>query len=556
VLSIEDYIASRKKKDKLDEFDFKKHSENMGVVIQYVMDYFNQYLNLEDYSYEQMKMHQTVDKFKAGLMERYPSTYEFIVSYYWESKKRLDIYVEKAFREMEDCELFYLPEDYRKVAEYVCKDKLNISPSDELLNNISVMAKEYCSTRTEKPSLSGMKEMDNLIIDWVLDVYRNFHINLLEYARDISYSFYDRYIQREYDGSTETHYSINKYDYRYQNNPFNINDIYERNKHREFVSDHKGELEMLIMYYWLFEDVKDPDYWPEYVTLCITNERVNLASQKRILKPVSVSGLDYPSEINTNVKFIETANGIIKENPGANYILCITYDKMNDDAMWKDKDTLDIMLSNLHTSFKVFGAPELLEFISPYSTPGYNEEAFFNKYQLFEKSMRSYSKMKIAIINGYTKSNKGKSYLYSTVEDIVRLRNTCKEMKLQLKLAVDLTDRSGKNSLKSNIQDMVNTLATMRNFIVGLHINDIGSWGRNSYIYENDKRHEYINTMDYPSLSTFIAGLSMVLQDSRTRYFIPNFVKNSDALEILVDTLYRGGCYFESGVTDLEEERN
>jgi len=50
MLTIEDYIASRKKKDKLDEFDFQKHSENMGAVIQYVMDYFNEYLNLEDYN--------------------------------------------------------------------------------------------------------------------------------------------------------------------------------------------------------------------------------------------------------------------------------------------------------------------------------------------------------------------------------------------------------------------------------------------------------------------------------------------------------------------------
>jgi len=82
VLSIEDYIASRKKKDKLDEFNFKNHSVNMGTVIQYVMDYFNQYLNIEDYSYEQIKMQQAVDKFKAGLMERYPTSYEFIVSYY------------------------------------------------------------------------------------------------------------------------------------------------------------------------------------------------------------------------------------------------------------------------------------------------------------------------------------------------------------------------------------------------------------------------------------------------------------------------------------------
>lgn len=41
---IEDYIHMRKGKDKLDEFDFSKRSENMGTIIQYVSEYFNDYL--------------------------------------------------------------------------------------------------------------------------------------------------------------------------------------------------------------------------------------------------------------------------------------------------------------------------------------------------------------------------------------------------------------------------------------------------------------------------------------------------------------------------------
>ena len=45
MLSVEEYIAKRKKKDNLNEFDFKLHSENMSTVIQYVMDYFNNYVN-------------------------------------------------------------------------------------------------------------------------------------------------------------------------------------------------------------------------------------------------------------------------------------------------------------------------------------------------------------------------------------------------------------------------------------------------------------------------------------------------------------------------------
>lgn len=58
MFTIEEYILNRKKKDKLNEFDFEKHSENMAKVIQYVTEYFNTYLNIEDYNFEQIKTQQ------------------------------------------------------------------------------------------------------------------------------------------------------------------------------------------------------------------------------------------------------------------------------------------------------------------------------------------------------------------------------------------------------------------------------------------------------------------------------------------------------------------
>ena len=552
MLTIEDYIASRKKKDKLDEFDFQKHSENMGAVIQYVMEYFNEYLNLEDYSYEQVKTQQVIDKFKEGIVENFPTTYEFIISYYWSNKKRVDKLVSKAYEEIEDIEIFYLPEDDRKVAEYVCKNKLKVVATEELLSNITIMSKEYRESQIEKPSISDMKELDNAISDWVIEVYRKYNVNLLDFAREISYKFYERYVDREYDGQTKTHYYINKYDYRYQDNPFNINDIYNRNKHREFIDDHKGELEMLIMYFWLLEDVHDESYWPEYVNLSIENERVILAGKKRILKPVLVKGVAYTSDIHSTTNYIETKNGILKESPGKNYILSIVYEKSNDE-IWKDKDALNNIIKNLHQSFKQFGTPELLEFLSPYQTLGYTKEKFFEQYQIFEKNMRRYTKMKIAIINGYTMKSRDKDYLFSTIDDIAGLRNTCKELKLNLKISLDFTDKNKRNKIKENINDMVNTLAGMRNLIIGIHINEIDSWSPSSQIYYSTDRQRFINTMDYPTVSTFMAGLTTILQDSRPRYLIPNAVKNPEKLEILIDTLYRAGCCFESGETKDEK---
>jgi hypothetical protein len=37
MLRIEEYISMRKRKEKLNEFDFTKHSDNMGKIIQFVV---------------------------------------------------------------------------------------------------------------------------------------------------------------------------------------------------------------------------------------------------------------------------------------------------------------------------------------------------------------------------------------------------------------------------------------------------------------------------------------------------------------------------------------
>lgn len=315
MFKLEEYIAKRKKEDKIDEFDFKKHSENMASIIKYVTDYFNNYLNLEDYDYEMVKIQQTVDKFKNGIQKNYPETHEYIISYYLDNKIRLDKYVAKAYEDMKDNELFYKEEDYRKVAEYVIEKKLNIPMNEMLLSKLSIMAREYKQIQSEGPSISEMKELDNSIVDWVKGVYRNYHVNLLNYASEVSYHYYKTYVATEYDRETETFYHINKYDYRYQENPFDINDIYHRNEHREFIKDNKGELEMLIMYCWLNDEIKDLDYWPEYVQLSLDSNRVKLSKRKSMFIPVQIANINYPSEIVATGKYIETVNGLITKDP-------------------------------------------------------------------------------------------------------------------------------------------------------------------------------------------------------------------------------------------------
>ena len=60
--TLEEYLAKRKHKDHMDEFDLSRHSENMSSAIQDVMDYFNTYLDIETISQEQIKLERATDK--------------------------------------------------------------------------------------------------------------------------------------------------------------------------------------------------------------------------------------------------------------------------------------------------------------------------------------------------------------------------------------------------------------------------------------------------------------------------------------------------------------
>lgn len=90
MLTIEQYISQMKKKDKLDEFNFTNHAENMTAVLKYVMDYFNNYLNPEAYDYEKIKIEQTASKIEQEIENSFPNSKGFIIDYYKKYKTRID----------------------------------------------------------------------------------------------------------------------------------------------------------------------------------------------------------------------------------------------------------------------------------------------------------------------------------------------------------------------------------------------------------------------------------------------------------------------------------
>jgi len=543
MLTVEQYISQMKKKEKLDEFDFKNHAENMAAVMKCVVEYFNTYLNPEEYDYEAIKLEQSVAKVEKEITDTLPHSKKFIIEYYKQYKSRIDRTLKSHLKGYEYRKLFYSRDDFEDMITEFCENrKIQDMGLVEHEEELIILMQELKERETEKTSRTGYKYLDEALFSWINGTYAEFKVNLFAFASEIAYEYYEKYVESIYDRSTEQYYHINRYNHRYNNNPFGVDEIYKENCHRPFIEGHKGELEMLIMYDWVHSRVEDAEYWPEYVNLCVNTRRVNIVRNMNILLPVINKGIDYPEDIKSSIVFVETTTGVLKTDPSGQYILRLTYDKEND-LIWKDDGQLTRVITNLQESFAAYGPPNALELSSPRREPTYNEKEFFARYSQLEKKLKRYAGTTIALVNGPQRHKAKPGYLMQTTEDIIKIRTLTKELKLRLKISLDISKLITNKNNHSQFEEDFNQLSEIRHSIVGVHLaNKFPSSGFIDRIYKEDK--VYLNQYEYPRLSDFLGSISALFNDNRCRYFVPEEVKSPEELEELVDNLLRAGFSF------------
>lgn len=543
MLTVEQYISQMKKKDKLDEFNFQNHAENMTTVIKYVMDYFNTYLNPETYDYENIKVELTLLKIDQEIGSSYPKSKDFILRYYKEYKSRIDKTLKNYISDLKYYNLFYSKEDYESTVDAFCSSsKVKGTGVENYKEDLVVLAQEIKDNETEKPSFSDYRYLDDLLIGWVKSTYREYKVNILQYTEDYIWKYNERYIERKYARESDTHYHINRYNHRYNNNPFSIEEVYRENCRRPFIDGKKGELEMIMMHDWIFDHVEDPDYWSEYVNLCISTQRVKIVKKINALIPVKVKDIAYPPDVQCGKTFIETYNGFISNAPGKSYILRLTYNKEND-VIWKDEKELKCVISNLNEAFSKYCPPDVIEIFPPIRSNNYGEEDFFQRYNILEKAMKKYSNVKIVMVNGPERYYSKPKYLMQTVEDILNIRKTIKERKYHMKLAIDISSLFKKKCYGNELEEKLDKLSEIRNSILGIHFSNI----HDVYSIFREIRKEddvYLNTHGYHQFSDFLGGISALFNDNLQRYFVPESVAGSEDLEELIDVLLRGGFSF------------
>jgi len=83
LLSIEEYIAKRKKEENIDEFDLDNRANNTKVCVDFVFEYFNNYL-VAAHEREAVLRREKSDRHRNQLMNYEGRVLEWLEDYYAE----------------------------------------------------------------------------------------------------------------------------------------------------------------------------------------------------------------------------------------------------------------------------------------------------------------------------------------------------------------------------------------------------------------------------------------------------------------------------------------
>ena len=268
MLTIEEYIARRKKEDKLNEFDLDARTQNMKICVDYVFEYFNNYLNTTEADEKTVLHNEKLEKYHKQLREYEPEVREWAVGIYNEYGKQMNRYIGNIMKENELFFLYDTDSEFRN-ASYDCYSRLikKFSFLKDQTEMLFLFIKDYHRVESEQRFGFGVPSISEEITDWVDKTWAKHQVNLLAFAYDWINSFYENEDIWPSTHRKKSQYSWRKYDYDYKqkSNLFNLDSLYRKMPKKSFVKGRKQEIEILFMYYWIHDMEGDNDYWKEYL---------------------------------------------------------------------------------------------------------------------------------------------------------------------------------------------------------------------------------------------------------------------------------------------------
>jgi len=272
MLTIEEYIARRKKEDKLNEFDLEARTQNMKICVDYIFEYFNNYIDITEAEEKTVLHTEKLEKYRKQISEYEPEVREWAVGINNEHGKQINRHIGNILKEDEMFFLYNSDSEFRN-ASYDCYSRLikKLPFLKDQTEMLFLLIKEYHRVESEKQFAFEVPSISQEMTDWVDKTWTKYQVNLLAFAKNWVGDFWENDDIWPSTHRSKSQYTWRKYDYDYKqkSNLFNIDSLYRKMPKKPFVKGRKQELEILFMYYWLHSMEGDEEYWPDYLEIVL-----------------------------------------------------------------------------------------------------------------------------------------------------------------------------------------------------------------------------------------------------------------------------------------------
>ncbi|MEL7624882.1 MAG: hypothetical protein AAGU12_15055 [Clostridiales bacterium] len=278
MLKLEEYIYKRKKEDGINELDVDKRSENTCICVNYIFEYFNNYLESTAADKQTVLHEEKIDKYLKIIKDYDPDIQKWLIlmysSYGKHMHRNLGNYITDTYFLLYDSEAEFRALSYDIYPKAIKKFRFLDNQSEQVF----LFIKDYHRIRSLFSPYSEFHVCES-IDEWITDTYQKYGVNLYKFCSEwIEYysdnpdiwpvthkkksQYYDKYINEK-----NTRYSslIWDYDYKQKNNLFNLDSLYRNMPKKSFTRNRKQHFETLLLYCWLDWIETDEEYWHTYL---------------------------------------------------------------------------------------------------------------------------------------------------------------------------------------------------------------------------------------------------------------------------------------------------
>lgn len=279
MLRLEEYIFKRKIEDGINELDVDSRTENTRIRINYVFEYFNNYLGTKAADEQTVLHEEKVDKYRNTIRVYDPDVQEWLISLYSSYGKymhrNLGNYITDTYFLLYDSEAEFRVASYEIYPKAVKKLRFLDNQSERVF----LFIKDYHRVQSLFSPYSEFHICES-IDEWITDTYQKHGVNLYNFCNEwVNYisdtpdvwqpshkkksEYYDEGIKNnsfKYPKSM-----LWDYDYRQKSNLFNLDSLYRNMPKKSFAKNRKQQFETLLLYCWLHRIEADDEYWHEYL---------------------------------------------------------------------------------------------------------------------------------------------------------------------------------------------------------------------------------------------------------------------------------------------------